>query len=400
MDKLLLIVIIVLGIIAVAQLARVYELAAAIRNKREEDISLADNKLNANLWLLFMFLFYGFVIWLCWDYKDKMLPISASEHGVKIDALLDFNWIICFAVFFLVNTLLFGFSWKYYYREGTKAYYYPHNSKWEMIWTIVPTIVLAVIIIYGLNTWNGITAPASKEAINIELYGKQFNWVARYPGEDNKMGYANYTMISESNALGLVSPEKLEEKLKEIDLEMIVIAKKIANEVIPDDKREEMEEKIARLKRTKAKILNLKDKSAENDYKTAEDDKIVKGEFHIPIGKEINFLIRSQDVIHSAFMPHFRAQMNAVPGMTTQFKFTPTITTEEMRVNLNDEKFNYILLCNKVCGSAHYNMQMNIVVESEKDYKKWLANQKPFKKEIIPTAVTTDSTKVAEIRLK
>jgi cytochrome c oxidase subunit II len=399
MDKLLVIIIVILGIIAVAQLARVYELAAAIRNKREEDISLADNKLNANLWMLFMILFYAFVIWLCWEYKDKMLPASASEHGVKIDSLLNFNWLVVFAVFFLVNTLLFGFAWKYYYREGTKAYYYPHNSKWEMVWTIVPTIVLAVMIIYGLNTWNGITAPASAEAINIELYGKQFNWVARYSGDDQKLGFANYTMISESNTLGLVTEEKIVQKLKELDAEMLEIAKKIAKDVIPDDKRKEMEEKIARLKRTRVKILNLQSKSIENNYSIANDDKIVKGEFHIPIGKEVNFLIRSQDVIHSAFMPHFRAQMNAVPGMTTQFKFTPVITTDSMRSQLQDDNFNYILLCNKVCGSAHYNMQMNIVVDTEKEYKNWLAAQKEFKQDELPV-VTTDSTKVAEIRLK
>jgi len=77
-------------------------------------------------------------------------------------------------------------------------------------------------------------------------------------------------------------------------------------------------------------------------------------------------------------MPHFRAQMNAVPGMTTQFKFVPTITTSEMREQLDDAEFNYVLLCNKVCGSAHYNMQMDIIVVTEQEYENWLAEQKTF----------------------
>jgi cytochrome c oxidase subunit 2 len=77
-------------------------------------------------------------------------------------------------------------------------------------------------------------------------------------------------------------------------------------------------------------------------------------------------------------MPHFRAQMNAVPGMITQFTFVPTITTDSMRTILNDPEFNYVLLCNKVCGSAHYNMQMTIVVEKEAAYEQWLAEQKTF----------------------
>ena len=77
-------------------------------------------------------------------------------------------------------------------------------------------------------------------------------------------------------------------------------------------------------------------------------------------------------------MPHFRAQMNCVPGVKTQFNFVPTITTKEMKKITNNEDFNYILLCNKICGAAHYNMQMDIIVESKEDYEKWLAEQKQF----------------------
>ena len=93
-------------------------------------------------------------------------------------------------------------------------------------------------------------------------------------------------------------------------------------------------------------------------------------------------------------MPHFRAQMNCVPGMVTQFAFTPKYTTEEMRqrpevidktdgINaVRKEKgeeeayeFDYVLLCNKICGASHYSMQMKIVVEDEKDFNEWLSKQ-------------------------
>jgi cytochrome c oxidase subunit II len=127
------------------------------------------------------------------------------------------------------------------------------------------------------------------------------------------------------------------------------------------------------------------------------DDILVRNEFHIPIGREIQLLMRSRDVIHSAYLPHFRAQMNCVPGMITEFKFKAIKTTEEMRkdpyviqmmagINKQREKegkepvlFDYLLLCNKICGASHFNMQMSVVVESEKDYKEWLAKQKAFK---------------------
>ena len=77
-------------------------------------------------------------------------------------------------------------------------------------------------------------------------------------------------------------------------------------------------------------------------------------------------------------MPHFRAQMNAVPGVPTRFKMTPTISTDSMRTILDDPDFDYVLLCNKVCGAAHFNMQMKVVVESEEQYEAWLEQQEEF----------------------
>ena len=109
----------------------------------------------------------------------------------------------------------------------------------------------------------------------VELYAQQFNWTARYGGADNVLGTANVRMI-------------------DID---------------------------------RANVLGLD----ESDPNT-QDDIIVK-ELHLPVGRKVNFKMRSQDVLHSAYMPHFRAQMNCVPGMTTEFSFTPTITTAEMRMN-------------------------------------------------------------------
>ena len=108
------------------------------------------------------------------------------------------------------------------------------------------------------------------------------------------------------------------------------------------------------------------------------DDKYVKAEFYLPVNKPVQFYFRAQDVIHSAYMPHFRAQMNCVPGMVTRFNFVPTITTEEMRDIVGDPEFEYYLLCNKICGAAHYNMKMVIKVVSEEESNAWLNEQKVF----------------------
>lgn len=127
--------------------------------------------------------------------------------------------------------------------------------------------------------------------------------------------------------------------------------------------------------------------------KNSADDIPVR-ELHLPKGRKVIFKFRSQDVLHSAYMPHFRAQINCVPGMTTSFGFTPSVSTVEMRENedtkekidainiLRKERgddpieFDYILLCNKICGASHFSMQMKVVVEEEADFNIWLGQQK------------------------
>ena len=103
----------------------------------------------------------------------------------------------------------------------------------------------------------------------------------------------------------------------------------------------------------------------------ADDDYITKLELHMVKDQEYQFIFRSKDVIHSAYFPHFRAQMNVVPGMRTKFKFRPIISTVEMREITGNEDFNYVLLCNKICGEAHSNMHMIVVVESQEEFDAW-----------------------------
>ncbi len=392
MSSLIVIVVLVLAVIAIAQLTRLYELSNALRGKREEDITLANNKMNAWLWVAFGVFFYGMFAWLCIAYGDKMLPVAASKHGVEVDDLMNFNLVLVTLIFFITHTVLFYFAFKYYGRSDRKALFYPHNNKLEFIWTIIPTCVLAVVIIYGLKTWNDITEDAGEDAIVIELYSRQFDWAARYTGDDKQLGKASFNFLSNTNALGLITEEAYTQKVTEVEAEIAATEEKLKKEVMSDVNEEAATVKLRRLK---AQLLRIKSfATVKEELAWANDDKIVKAEFHIPVGREIKFLMRSQDVIHSAYMPHFRAQMNTVPGMSTTFRFTPTITTDSMRTIVGNPNFNYILLCNKVCGAAHYNMQMNIVVESEADYKKWLAGQKTFGSTMVTATpeVKQDST--------
>ena len=165
--KLIILGVIVLGVVAVAQLMRVYELSSKLREQRESEISNRDNKFNAAMMLTFMFVLFGGLIWLMVNYGWTGRGEAASVHGHEIDWLLNLNFIIIVGVFFLTNTLLFVFAFKYVRKPGVPAFYYPHNNKLEMLWTVVPACVLAVIIILGLKTWNDATAEAEAESIRI-----------------------------------------------------------------------------------------------------------------------------------------------------------------------------------------------------------------------------------------
>ncbi len=348
----LILAVLALVAIAVWQLAKIFELSQLSRGKKSDSTIADDEDNNYNGYLLFAFLvfIYGITIFSFSKYGKMVLSIPASEHGVDYDRLMWISFAIIFFVQTITQFLLHYFGYKYRGAKGKKALFYADNDRLELIWTIIPVITLAALILYGLYSWTNIMDINDEgDPLVVELYAQQFNWTARYGGEDNVLGDASTRLI-------------------DID---------------------------------KANVLGL-DESDPN----AIDDIIVK-EFHLPVGRKVNFYMRSQDVLHSAYMPHFRAQMNCVPGMVTQFSFTPTMTTEEMRLqpeiidkvkrtnkiraeraaageeNSDPWQFDYVLLCNKICGKSHYNMQMKIIVESEKDFQNWIDSQKTFSETVI-----------------
>jgi len=345
--KFLIVIVVVLGVAAIAQAIRVHELAKKLSDKREEDVDLADNNMNANLWILSLLALLGSFFYLIFEYKDAMLPEAASLHGVEIDQLMDFNlWMIC-TVFVVMNIILMVFAWKYRYDLNKKAFYYPHNDKLELIWTVIPALTMAIIIIYGLNVWNNtmFNDEVAEDTIEIELYAKQFDWAARYAGSDNILGPSSFNFISGSNPLGVITPDVYDATIEDLNLQIESLKNTLTNEILSHTAEEEALENLERLKRHKIRVLGFNRENVEYFY--AEDDIVVdKGVFYIPVNREVIFRVNSRDVIHSAFMPHFRAQMNAVPGMTTSFRMTPTITTSEMKQKTGNQEFDYILLCN------------------------------------------------------
>lgn len=316
---LLVIAVIVLFVFAASRVMSIYNLTVDLRGRREDDvITESEGRNQAVIWVLFLVTFFGFCLWLFFKYKSKLLPEAASAHGPAIDNLFNVTTAVIAFTFVLTHIVMVYQIYKNVSKKGKKAVYFAHSNKLEMVWTIIPAIVLSGLIAYGLTVWSDVMYAGSKQATIVELYSKQFDWTARYAGKDNLLGKSDFRKIVDGNDLGLVTDPK------------------------------------------------------------SDDDIIVKGELHLELGKPVLFKFRSRDVIHSAFMPHFRAQMNCVPGMETTFEFTPTITSQQMRKKLNNEKFNYVLMCNKVCGASHFNMQMDIIVDTPDEYNKWISEQQTW----------------------
>ncbi len=369
----LIIALIVLAVVTVAQILRVFELSGKINNQDINDVTDEDNDRQGKYLLAFSFVFVGSTIAMTIGWWDLLLPYASSVHGEKVDNLMAISMIMIGVVFLITQPVLFYFSYKYRGVNGRKATFYAHNTKLEFIWTVVPALALTVLISYGLYVWNGIMDPEDKDSIQVEVYAKQFDWTARYAGADNKLGRANVRMVGGINSLGVISTSAKDARIADIDADIAMMKQQIAesSNAIKNAKREKT---IAGLVKSRKTVIALELQTTPADLKNAEDDIVVK-ELHLPVGKQVQLNFRSQDIIHSAYMPHFRVQMNCVPGAHTQFIFIPTQTTAEMKEQENNPDFEFILLCNKICGAAHYNMQMKVVVETEEEYNKWISEQ-------------------------
>lgn len=368
MTSLLVLLVLVLLSVALWQLTKIFDLTQV--GKQSDNNQIADdNDNNVNGYLSFAFLAFIYLITIfCFANYGKfpLMSNAASVHGKEVDQLMWISMILIFIVQTITQGLLFYFSYKYRGKKGQIATYFSDNNKLEFIWSSIPALVLAVLIFFGLYSWTDIMFVNEKEEkpIVIEVYAQQFKWSVRYAGDDNVLGKANVRLIEGVNTLG----------------------------------------------------VDLADPNAQDD--------IVADELHLPKGKKVIFKIRSQDVLHSFYMPHFRAQMNCVPGMVTQFAFTPSMTTSEMRdtkdmtekvANINKIRetkskqlvaegktpldpyqFDFLLLCNKICGSSHYNMQMKVIVESETDYNKWLKEKTKLVQSVKTAVAEEAASKLAE----
>lgn len=416
----------ILGILIILVVARAFDIGSLTEKITGKTIVSWNN---VNAWVAIIFLILGLIgVWYEMVYHGKYLLLgdAASKHGETLDSMFYWTFGFTFFVFIVTEILLFYFVFKYRYSENRKALYYFHNNKLELIWTIVPAIVLTFLVLRGFGTWNKITMDVDPKSEPIEVFAYQFGWKARYAGDDHKLGNANFNLISSGNPLGVAEDKSAEELVKELEGEISKLKalqnsvadsakawkytydryvstgmknsyvdefKKIKeqyNDIVSGAYERQLEKDI---KRKTTAIHRISEYKKDKDFfnGAANDDKITT-EIVLIKNRPYIFKFRARDVIHSAYFPEFRAQMNCVPGMPTSFAFTPIKTTEEVRASKNNKEFDYYLYCNKICGAAHYNMKIKVtVVGSEQEYNEWLAQQAPF---VAPAAPSTAPVEV------
>lgn len=322
MSAIFIILTVIFIFVVIVQASKMLEYISILRGREQSDHDA--NKLNATL--LILFLIGGLIaVYFCNKaLSSKLLPQAASVQGVSIDHMMWVTLISTGIVFIVTQIMLFFFAFLFRSRPGHAAKYISpystQNNRLEIAWTSATLLVLLILVVIGLRQWFKMTGPAPKNAMIMEVTGKQFDWMFRYPGEDGELGKKDYKLVDQakSNPLG----------------------------------------------------QNWSDPANR-------DDIVITGTMHLVVNRPVKLLINSQDVIHDVGLPYFRLKMDAVPGVPTSIWFTPTITTQTMKQITGNPNFVYELACDQLCGNGHYAMRATIIVETQKEFNHWEAKQKP-----------------------
>jgi cytochrome c oxidase subunit 2 len=340
------ILILILAIFVIVQIGKITEVAARLRGEKQAEHDR--NEFNAKMMVIFMIGFLAFSVSSAIYYAPYMLGygpnILPTQHARDIMWLFNVTLFFTGIVFIITHILLFYFAYKYRAKEGRDVLYIPHDNKLEVVWTVIPAVVMCTLVVFSLIVWNetmgdlgdeyvavGEVSDDEFEYIEIGATGMQFSWILRHPGRDGLLGEKYYKEIDATNQLGQVW----------------------------------------------------------TDPKNIDD--IILDELVIPVDKTIRARISSRDVLHNFDIPHFFVKMDAVPGIPTYFKFTPDMTTEEYREHLSQypewqvpadadepdglerwEAFEFELACAELCGKSHYSMRKVVRVVTQEEYNDWL----------------------------
>lgn len=257
--------------------------------------------LSLAVFLVFMTVVTVYIFWA----KVWWFPPAITDLGHEIDAQFVRTFIITGVVFVLAQ---FGLAYAVFkFRDhGQKVSYFEGNNTMEIVWTLATVVLFVGLGLYARNAWAQVHfMGAADGALPIEITAQQFVWNFRYAGPDGKFGREKPELVSAStgNPVGLDSTDP------------------------------------------------------------ASKDDIVSPVIAVPVNREIELIIRSQDVTHSFYVRELRLKQDAVPGMEIHMHFNATVPG------------NYEIACAELCGLGHYRMHSMLTVMSQEDFDKWVKDQ-------------------------
>ncbi len=263
---------------------------------------------------LLLILLVGVTVYLFFA-RTWWFPISITSFGHEVDNQFHRTLVIT-GIVFVLSQLALAFAIYKFRDRGQRAAYNEGNSTMEVAWTLATVVMFVGLGILARNAWAEVHfRGAAPGAMKVEVVGQQFQWSFRYPGPDGVFG--RFKTVEQAQAQ-----------------------------------------------------RNRGNQSASPWQLDATDpagkDDIVLGpgsEMAIPVDREVELWIRSQDVTHSFFVRELRLKQDAVPGMVIKVHFTAT------RIG------TYEIPCAELCGLGHYRMHTNLKVMAQADFDKWLAEQ-------------------------
>ncbi|HEV2425454.1 MAG TPA: cytochrome c oxidase subunit II [Terriglobia bacterium] len=235
-------------------------------------------------------------------------PISISASASSIDRQFAVTFIVCGILFVVAQITMAGFVWRYRSsRPGVQAPAGHANGPYELFWTAVVTVLFVSLGAAGYRVWARTTvSPPAPGALRVEVWGEQFEWYFRYPGPDGQFGPIHPDLMNDGtgNYLGL-----------------------------------------------------------EREHDAASRDDVVTATLTVPVGRPVELMVRSKDVIHSFFVRELRIKQDAIPGRISSIPFTA------------DRMGRYEIVCSELCGLGHYKMHADLDVVTTEQFQQWLLRQ-------------------------
>lgn len=237
------------------------------------------------------------------------LPYNYAKHGGAIDSMFTFIFWLTTIVLILVQVALVYFLIKYRNRgDKNKAKFIHGNTRLEMVWTLIPAVILAVLALASKHIWDRYryaedyrTASDLPEE-EVLVIGEQFQWNFVYPGADHKLGqYLAYPHPSDPKFRGMP-----------YDKAMVAINKAIIENPLGQN-------------------VDMDEAGKDDDYDPAPGRALI-----LPANTPVAIKLSSKDVIHDFFLPNFRVKLDALPGMAGRIGFTcmpEGQSTEDLKID-------------------------------------------------------------------